>query len=128
MNKICQVRNCGKPAEYNSFPGDYVRVTFDEIGMQTCAAHLSDGMSHVAGTPEPEYWRVFPLVGRSSVRPAPSCTTSTAWGEESRRLHREYNVLVEAQRNGAKNGADVMRLTDECNAKGIILVPGGENL
>jgi hypothetical protein len=49
-------------------------------------------------------------------------------GEESRRLHREYNVLVEAQRNGAKNGAEVVRLTDECNAKGIILVPGGENL
>jgi hypothetical protein len=49
-------------------------------------------------------------------------------GEESRRLHREYNVLVEAQRRGAKNGADVVRLTDECNAKGIILVPGGEDL
>jgi deoxycytidylate deaminase len=49
-------------------------------------------------------------------------------GEESRRLHREYNALVEAQRNGAKNGAEVVRLTDECGAKGIILVPGGENL
>ena len=49
-------------------------------------------------------------------------------GEESRRLHREYNALVEAQRNGAKNGAEVVKLTDECNAKGIILVPGGENL
>ena len=49
-------------------------------------------------------------------------------GEESRRLHREYNTLVEAQRNGARNGAEVRRLTDECNAKGIILVPGGENL
>lgn len=49
-------------------------------------------------------------------------------GEESRRLHREYNALVEAQRNGEKNGADVVRVTDECNAKGIILVPGGENL
>jgi len=49
-------------------------------------------------------------------------------GEESRRLHREYNALVEAQRNGAKNGADVARLTDECAAKGIILVPRGENL
>lgn len=49
-------------------------------------------------------------------------------GEESRRLHREYNALVEAQRNGAKNGPDVVRVTDECNAKGIILVPGGENL
>lgn len=49
-------------------------------------------------------------------------------GEESRRLHREYNVLEAAQRAGAKNGAEVVRLTDECNAKGIILVPGGENL
>lgn len=49
-------------------------------------------------------------------------------GEESRRLHREYNVLVEAQRNGAKNGPEVIRLTDECSAKGIVLVPNGENL
>lgn len=49
-------------------------------------------------------------------------------GEESRRLHREYNALVEAQINGAKNRADVVRVTDECAAKGIILVPGGENL
>lgn len=49
-------------------------------------------------------------------------------GEESRRLHREYNALVEAQRNGAKNGAAVVRLTDECAAKNIILVPGGESL
>ena len=48
--------------------------------------------------------------------------------EESRRLHREYNALVMAQRDGARNGADVARLTDECAAKGIILVPGGENL
>jgi hypothetical protein len=49
-------------------------------------------------------------------------------GGESRRLHREYNALVEAQRAGAKNGAEVRRVTDECAAKGIILVPGGENL
>ena len=49
-------------------------------------------------------------------------------GEESRRLHREYNALVAAQRAGARNGADVVRLTDECSAKGIILVPGGERL
>lgn len=49
-------------------------------------------------------------------------------GEESRRLHREYNALFEAQRNGAKNGAEVRRVTDECSAKGIVLVPGGENL
>jgi hypothetical protein len=37
-------------------------------------------------------------------------------------------VIDEAQRNGAKNGRDVVRLTDECAAKGIVLVPGGENL
>ena len=49
-------------------------------------------------------------------------------GEESRRLHCEYNVLVAAQRDGAKNGADVVRLTNECATKGIVLVPGGENL
>jgi hypothetical protein len=49
-------------------------------------------------------------------------------GDESRRLHREYIALVGAQRLGAKNGADVVRLTDECAAKGIILVPGGEDL
>lgn len=49
-------------------------------------------------------------------------------GEESRRLHREYNALVAAQNKGAKNRAEVRRVTDECNAKGIILVPGGENL
>jgi hypothetical protein len=47
-------------------------------------------------------------------------------GEESRRLHREYNALVAAQLNGAKNGPDVVKLTDECAAKGIVLVPGGE--
>jgi hypothetical protein len=49
-------------------------------------------------------------------------------GEESRRLHCEYAALEAAQRAGAKNGAEVVRLTDECAAKGIILVPGGENL
>jgi len=46
-------------------------------------------------------------------------------GEESRRLHREYNALVAAQNMGAKNGLEVVRLTDECAAKGI---PGGERL
>lgn len=49
-------------------------------------------------------------------------------GDESRRLHREYNALVAAQALGAKNGASVVALTDEASAKGIILVPGGENL
>jgi hypothetical protein len=49
-------------------------------------------------------------------------------GEESRRLHREYNALVAAQMRGEKNGAEVRKLTDECAAKGIVLVPGGENL
>lgn len=49
-------------------------------------------------------------------------------GEKSRRLHREYNALVKAQLNGAKNSADVIRVTNECNASGIILVPGGEDL
>jgi hypothetical protein len=49
-------------------------------------------------------------------------------GEESRRLHRLYNELVEAQAKGAKNGLEVQRLTDECADKGIILVPNGENL
>jgi hypothetical protein len=49
-------------------------------------------------------------------------------GEESRRLHREYNALVAAQLRGERNGAAVVKLTDECSAKGIVLVPGGENL
>lgn len=49
-------------------------------------------------------------------------------GDESRRIHREYNALVAAQRAGAKNGAEVIKLTDEAAAKGIVLVPGGENL
>lgn len=49
-------------------------------------------------------------------------------GEESRRLHREYNRLVTEQRAGAKNGPEVVKLTDECAAKGITLVPNGENL
>jgi hypothetical protein len=61
-------------------------------------------------------------------RPASQRHYPPGMGMESRRLHREYNALVEAQRNGAKNGAEVVRLTDECGAKGIILVPGGENL
>jgi hypothetical protein len=47
---------------------------------------------------------------------------------ESQRLHREYSALVEAQRNGARNGREVVALTDEANRKGIVLVPGGENL
>ncbi len=47
---------------------------------------------------------------------------------ESQRLHREYFELERAQFAGAKNGAEVVRLTDECAAKGIILVPGGEHL
>jgi hypothetical protein len=49
-------------------------------------------------------------------------------GEESRRLHREYNALVAAQQNGAMNGAAVVKLTDEAASKGIVLVPGGESL
>lgn len=49
-------------------------------------------------------------------------------GEDSRRLHREYAVLVSAQLRGEKNGAAVVKLTDECAAKGIVLVPNGENL
>lgn len=49
-------------------------------------------------------------------------------GPESRRLHREYNALVAAQLRGEKNGAAVVKLTDECAAKGIILVPNGENI
>jgi hypothetical protein len=47
---------------------------------------------------------------------------------ESVRLHWAYNRLVEAQRRGEKNGPEVVKLTDECAAKGIILVPGGERL
>lgn len=49
-------------------------------------------------------------------------------GEESRRLHREYNRLVAEQNRGVQNGPEVVKLTDEAAAKGIVLVPGGENL
>lgn len=52
----------------------------------------------------------------------------TGLGDESRRLHREYSALEAAQRAGAKNAADVIRVTDEAARLGIILVPGGENL
>lgn len=61
-------------------------------------------------------------------RDVPFAHYPTGMGEESRRLHREYNALEKAQRAGAKNGADVRRVTDECAAKGIVLVPGGESL
>ena len=47
-------------------------------------------------------------------------------GAESRRLHREYSTLVRAQRGGAENAADVIRVTDEAARLGIVLVPGGE--
>jgi hypothetical protein len=47
---------------------------------------------------------------------------------ESVRLHWRYRELEEAQRRGAENAAEVIKLTDECAAKGIVLVPGGERL
>ena len=49
-------------------------------------------------------------------------------GEESRLLHRKYKELLLARRYGADNSAEFVQLTDECSAKGIVLVPGGENL
>lgn len=66
--------------------------------------------------------------------PTPKPTLATpahyppGMGEESRRLHREYKKLVDAQLRGVKNSAEVTKLTDECAAKGVILVPGGEDL
>jgi hypothetical protein len=60
--------------------------------------------------------------------PAVSMHYPAGMQTESQRLHREYNALVAAQNAGAKNGPEVVKLTDECAAKGIILVPGGENL
>ena len=63
---------------------------------------------------------------------SPGCVAATHYppgmGEESRRLHREYNRLVAAQRAGAKNGPEVVALAYEAAEKGIILVSGGENL
>lgn len=58
----------------------------------------------------------------------PSLPYTEGMGEESRRLHREYRSLVAAQMRGDENGDAVVKLTDECAAKGIVLVPGGENL
>jgi hypothetical protein len=62
-----------------------------------------------------------------AIPPMESLDARVARWEESVRLHREYNDLVTAQLAGAKNGAEVVRLTDECSTKGIILVPGGDN-
>jgi len=59
MKEICQVPECGKAAEYHAYPANAVHP--DEGGMQTCAAHLSEGMSTIAGQPAPDHWRVFPL-------------------------------------------------------------------
>lgn len=85
-----------------------------------------------------ETWasNALPLI-RSALAASPAPTDGKPYkaahypegmGEESRRLHREYNVAVTAQMNGANNGADIVRITDECAAKGIILVPRGEKL
>lgn len=57
MNDLCQVPDCGKVATYHSFPANASHP--DEGGMMTCDGHLAEGVSHLAGTPEPEYWRVF---------------------------------------------------------------------
>lgn len=81
--------------------------------------------SHVTAKGESQNYRVMEQMM------LPKATTTSypeGMGDESRRLHLEYNKLIEDQRNGAKNGAEVVRLTDECRAKGIILVPGGEYL
>jgi hypothetical protein len=51
---------------------------------------------------------------------SPSCTCP-----DYRRIHREYDELERAQREGARNGPEVVKLTDEASAKGVILVPGG---
>lgn len=59
MNNICQVSHCGKQATFHSFPANAAHP--DENGMQTCDAHLSEGMSNLMGQPTPEHWRVFPL-------------------------------------------------------------------
>lgn len=83
---------------------------------------LPRGPNRWDGHSTPEKYERVEMLGRP-VLPYPP-----GMGEESRRLHREYLALVAAQRAGAKNGADVVRLTDECAAKGIILMPGGENL
>jgi hypothetical protein len=66
--------------------------------------------------------------GDSAWSALPAAHYPAGMGEESRRLHREYNRLVREQEAGAKNGAEVRKLTDEAADKGIILVPGGENL
>ena len=87
--------------------GKDIRGSNEECGI--CKARVSHTVREVSDTSRP--------------LPYPE-----GMGEESRRLHREYNALVAAQLAGAKNGADVVRLTDECAAKGIILVPGGEHL
>lgn len=56
---LCQVVDCGSSATFHSFPCNAVHP--DEWGMQTCDDHLSEGMSHLQGQPEPDHWRVFPI-------------------------------------------------------------------
>jgi len=56
---ICQVQGCGKPATYHSFPNNARHP--DEGGMQTCDGHLNEGMSALAGQPDPEHWLVYSL-------------------------------------------------------------------
>jgi len=55
----CQVIDCGKPATFHAFANNATHP--NDWGMQTCDGHLSEGMSHLPGQPEPEHWRVFAI-------------------------------------------------------------------
>ncbi|HVZ89614.1 MAG TPA: hypothetical protein VHG72_21815 [Polyangia bacterium] len=111
----------------------YPKFIGDPHGHWICSAVLLG-----SGAPDSEHDKPKPFAFwsiKSDDQPSANGATTRptlpyppGMGEESRRLHREYNRLVAAQAAGAKNGPDIVRLTDECAAKGIILVPGGESL
>ena len=114
------------------------KSTFEELSQPTppdgkVVAHMKRMAGH-HGVPYEDFLRLsqVQVVALELDNPTPKPTLATpapyppGMGEEPRRLHREYNKLVEAQLKGEKNGAEVIRLTDECAAKGVTLVPGGD--
>ena len=102
-------------------------MTRDEAIEIARAAAKANQPSYYAEPFQPHEWVVDAILTAANTKPT-ARHYPPGMQAESQRLHREYNALVAAQRAGAKNGAEVVKLTDECNAKGIILVPGGENL
>ena len=106
---------------------DSVRVR-KTVAMQTVEGQTAYAIIAEANIPAIEWKSIEDHFARVRAANRGPLHYPPGMGEESRRLHREYNRLVAEQNAGARNGAEVVKLTDECAAKGIILVPGGENL